>query len=73
MSEEVIDWLLANEAGQLLGLAPSTVVSHAKAGKLPVQKTASGVHLFRRKDVLCFKQQRESERAKQAQAAVEST
>jgi len=22
MSEEVIDWLLANEAGQLLGLAP---------------------------------------------------
>ena len=72
MSEEVIDWLLANEAGQLLGLAPSTVVSHAKAGKL-LQKTASGVHLFRRKDVLRFKQQRESERAKQAQAAVEST
>jgi len=63
MSEQMKNWLLANEAGRILDLAPSTVVFHAKAGKLPAQRTTSGIHLFRLKDVLEFKAQREAKRS----------
>jgi excisionase family DNA binding protein len=45
------DFLSAADAARLLGVVPATVRQMERDGRLPAQRTAGGMRLFRREDV----------------------
>lgn len=47
------------DAARLLGVVPATVRQMERDGRLPAQKTASGVRIFRREDVARLVSERE--------------
>ena len=53
------EFLTNADAGRLLQVAPQTVKLFAVTGRLPVAaRTAGGIRLYKREDVLRLKQQR---------------
>jgi DNA-binding transcriptional MerR regulator len=52
------DLLIASECSRLLGVSPARVRQLANEGKIPVQRTASGLRLFRASDVECLRRER---------------
>jgi excisionase family DNA binding protein len=45
------EWLTPADAARLLGVVPATVRQMERDGRLPAQRTAGGMRLFRRDDV----------------------
>jgi DNA-binding transcriptional MerR regulator len=64
MSSESQDILLTSETARVLEVADSTVHWLEKTGRLPAQRTASGVRLFRRDAVEKLAAERKSKSAK---------
>lgn len=50
------------DAARMLGVVPATVRQMERDGRLPAQKTASGVRIFRREDVARLASEREQHR-----------
>jgi excisionase family DNA binding protein len=52
------DFLSPADAARLLGVVPATVRQMERDGRLPAQRTAGGMRLFRREDVERLAQER---------------
>jgi excisionase family DNA binding protein len=52
--ENPTEILTVSDVATEIGVTPQTVVGYANAGKLPAQRTRSGVRLFRLDDVKRF-------------------
>ena len=48
------NFLTCGDAAKMVGVSPDAIRSYEKAGKLAAIKTASGVRLFRKRDVERF-------------------
>lgn len=46
-----MQWVLTNEAAQMIGVSPETVRVWERVGRLPATRTSGGVRLFQREDV----------------------
>lgn len=46
--------MLSSDAARILDVTPATVVSYARRGLLPAQKTVGGINIFRAEDVLAL-------------------
>ena len=53
-------FLLTSEVARVLGVTPETVRHWERVGRLPAQKTSTGVRLFDRRDVERFARAREA-------------
>lgn len=58
-TKEGQEFLSTADAAKRLGLTPIRVRQMANQGKLPVVRTASGIRLFRPKDIEAERQRRE--------------
>ncbi|MDP9357434.1 MAG: helix-turn-helix domain-containing protein [Chloroflexota bacterium] len=64
--------LSAADAARLLGVVPATVRQMERSGRLPAERTAGGMRLFRRADVERLAAEREGRRAPMTSGAADA-
>lgn len=50
--------MTVSDAARLLGIAANTLRTHANAGKLPCVRSSAGERMFKRGDVIRFREER---------------
>ncbi len=61
--------LIASDVAKIAGVTPSTVRLWERSGRLPAERTESGMRLFRRPDVEALVKRRAKRRAAKLKAA----